>query len=238
MCCAPQHRALREPTLYTGKDAFFLVYPISKGKFINFAGFTLAEELVRTAYQADTSGRRRFEGPWVRELSKDEFYKPFEGFEKDTKPLLKCIDKGTLWAVHTVKHLPSHYYSRVALIGDAAHAMMPFQGSGAGQSIEDAYLLATVLGHPSTKLGSIPHALAVYDKLRRPFSSDIALRSKMNGQISAWQAGDIPLTRIGETMTKNWEWTWLSELDGALSDAVKMLESNIPQDSTRFRCRV
>ena len=48
----------------------------------------------------------------------------------------QCIDKGTIWAVHIVKHLPSHHYGRVALIGDAAHAMMPFQGSGAGQSIE------------------------------------------------------------------------------------------------------
>ena len=65
------------------------MYPISKGKFINFAGFTLSEELIRTAYQADTSGRRRFEGPWVRELSKEEFCKPFEGLEKDTKLLLK-----------------------------------------------------------------------------------------------------------------------------------------------------
>ena len=78
----------------------------------------------------------------------------------------------------------------------------------------------------------------MYDKLRRPFSSDIALRSKTNGQMSVWQAGEIPLTKLGEAMTKNWEWAWLSELDGALHDAVKMLESQIPQDNMRFRCRV
>ena len=53
----------------------------------------------------------------------------------NTRPR-QCIDKGTLWAVHTVKHLPSYYHGRVALIGDAAHAMMPFQGSGAGQGVE------------------------------------------------------------------------------------------------------
>lgn len=68
---------------------FCLVYPISKGTFINFVGFTMSEELVRTCYQADTSGRRGFEGPWVRELSKEELCKPFERFEKDTKPLLR-----------------------------------------------------------------------------------------------------------------------------------------------------
>ncbi|KAF8452743.1 salicylate hydroxylase [Boletus edulis BED1] len=226
--CAPHHRALREPTVYLGKDVFCVVYPISKGKFINFAGFTLSEELIRTSYHADTSGRKRFEGPWVRELSKEEMCKPFEGLEDDTKPLLKCVDRGTLWAVHTVKPLPAHYHGRVALVGDAAHAMMPFQGSGAGQSIEDAYLLATVLGHPSTKLETIPRALAVYDKLRRPFSSDVALRAKTNGQMSVWQARDIPLAKLGEIMTKNWEWAWLSELDGALHDATKLLDSKVP----------
>ena len=68
---------------------FLVVYPISQGKFVNFAGYTLDEDLVRTSYQADTSGRRGFEGPWVRELSKEEFCKPFEGLEKDTWPILE-----------------------------------------------------------------------------------------------------------------------------------------------------
>ena len=95
------------------------------------------------------------------------------------------------------------------------------------KKIQDAYLLATVLGHPSTKLETIPRALAVYDKLRRPFSSDAAVRAQMNGQMCAWQAGDIPLIKYGETMTKNWEWIWLSEPDGALDDAVNMLDQKI-----------
>ena len=65
------------------------MYPISQGKFINFAGYTLDEDLVRTSYEADTSGRREFEGPWVQELSKEETCKPFEGLEKDTWPILE-----------------------------------------------------------------------------------------------------------------------------------------------------
>ena len=93
---------------------------------------------------------------------------------------------------------------------------------------QDAYLLATVLGHPSTRSDRIPRALAVYDTLRRPFSSDVALRAKMNGQMSAWQTGGIPLEKLGETMTKSWEWAWLSDLDGALHDAVRMLDAKIP----------
>ncbi|KAF9233819.1 FAD/NAD(P)-binding domain-containing protein [Melanogaster broomeanus] len=211
----PNHRALRETTV------FMIAYPISQGKHINFAAFTLCPDLISTAYASDTSKRRRFEGPWVGEITKEEFRKPFEGLEHDTKPLLECVDKGMQWAVHTVKHLPAHSHGRVALLGDAAHAMMPFQGSGAAK---DAYFLATVLGHPSTTLKTVPRALAVYDKLRRPFSSDVALRAKVNGEISAFQV-DVPLAEMSEMVTKNWEWAWMSDLDEALEDAVKILDS-------------
>ncbi|KAH7926925.1 salicylate hydroxylase [Leucogyrophana mollusca] len=214
----PNHRALKEPT------QFFLVYPISLGKYINFAGFALRPELVRTAYQDDADATRpAFNGSWVAELSAAQVAQPFEGFEEETKPLLECVDRGTLWGVHTVKHLPAHNFGRVAILGDAAHAMMPFQGSGAGQGIEDAYLLATVLGHKSTTLATVTHALSVYDKVRRPFSAGVAERSRRNGQLCALQE-DVGLKELGEVITKNWEWAWLSELDGAVEEATQMLE--------------
>ncbi|KAG1799861.1 uncharacterized protein HD556DRAFT_1439521 [Suillus plorans] len=77
-------------------------------------------------------------------------------------------------------------------MGDAAHAMTPFQGSGAGQGIEGAYLLMTVLE-------TVPRALAIYDKLRRPFSSEVALRSMRGGQLCAFQE-DVPLHELGDAL--------------------------------------
>ncbi|KAG0706587.1 hypothetical protein DFH29DRAFT_133362 [Suillus ampliporus] len=226
----PDHRALREFTTYMGKDAFFLAYPISLGKYVNFAGFTLQSDLVDTAYEADAGiPRRTFEGKvdaeWVGELTAEQFVEPFKHFEEDAKHLLECVERGTLWAVHTVKTLPSTNFGRVALMGDAAHAMLPFQGSGAGQSVEDAYFLATVLGHKSTTLETVPRALAIYDKLRRPFSADVAVRSRLSGQLLTSQT-DVPLHKLGDTITKNWEWAWLTELDDALEEGVKLVENS------------
>ncbi|KAG2157162.1 hypothetical protein DEU56DRAFT_6870 [Suillus clintonianus] len=83
-------------------------------------------------------------------------------------------------------------------MGDAAHAMAPFQGSGAVQSIEDAYILATVLGHKPTTIELVSRALVIYDKLRRPFSSDVALRSMRNVQLCAFY-------ELSDTITNNWE---------------------------------
>ena len=37
---------------------------------------------------------------------------------------------------------------RTALLGDAAHAMLPHLGAGAGQAIEDARVLVKLLTHP------------------------------------------------------------------------------------------
>ncbi|WP_405089172.1 FAD-dependent monooxygenase [Microbispora sp. NBC_01389] len=38
--------------------------------------------------------------------------------------------------------MPAYTSGRIALLGDAAHAMSPDRGQGAGQSIEDAVVLA------------------------------------------------------------------------------------------------
>ncbi|KAG1886734.1 hypothetical protein F4604DRAFT_1284843 [Suillus subluteus] len=227
----PDHRVFGgEITQYLGKDAFFLAYTVSLGKYINIAGFTLQPDLVDTVYEADARiPRRPFEGKanseWVGELTAKQFVEPFKGFEEEARLLLECVDRGTLWAAHTVKPLPSTNFGRVALLGDAAHAMLPFQGAGAGMSIEDAYLLATVLGHKATTLDTVPRALAIYDKLRRPFSSDVALRSRFNGQLCAFQT-NVPLHELGKTITKNWEWAWLTELDDALKEAIKLVENS------------
>jgi len=45
-------------------------------------------------------------------------------------------------ALYDREPLPDWRVGRVALLGDAAHPMMPFYAQGAAQSIEDAYVLA------------------------------------------------------------------------------------------------
>ncbi|KAJ1569765.1 hypothetical protein HK405_004494 [Cladochytrium tenue] len=61
--------------------------------------------------------------------------------------------------------LPTWHKQNVVLIGDACHAILPFAGQGAGISIEDAEVLATML----SKLPGKPHeAFALFEEMRRP----------------------------------------------------------------------
>lgn len=75
--------------------------------------------------------------------------------------------------------LPSLDRGRVALLGDAAHAMTPNLGQGGGMAIEDAVVLATLLGQDQP----VGAALAEYTRIRLPRTSMVARRSRRAGRM-------------------------------------------------------
>ncbi|XVV05497.1 FAD-dependent monooxygenase [Actinosynnema sp. CA-248983] len=73
---------------------------------------------------------------------------------------------------------PSYVKGRVALLGDAAHAMTPYLGQGACTAIEDGVVLASALA----RFGTVPEALAHYDRERRPRGLAVARMSRLAGR--------------------------------------------------------
>ncbi|MGI5341467.1 FAD-dependent monooxygenase [Streptomyces sp. CA-181903] len=78
-----------------------------------------------------------------------------------------------------VTPLPSFVAGRVAVLGDAAHAMTPFLGQGACQALEDAVTLAAALAAEP----SIASGLARYDAERRPRSQAVARAARQAGRM-------------------------------------------------------
>jgi 2-polyprenyl-6-methoxyphenol hydroxylase-like FAD-dependent oxidoreductase len=86
--------------------------------------------------------------------------------------------------IYELSNLDQFAGGRVALLGDAAHAMTPNLGQGACQAMEDAATLAAVLDRET----SIPDALARYDRLRRPRTQRIVRQSRQMGAIGQWES--------------------------------------------------
>ncbi|KJY39738.1 FAD-dependent monooxygenase [Streptomyces katrae] len=78
-----------------------------------------------------------------------------------------------------VTPLPAYAVGRVALLGDAAHAMTPNLGQGACQALEDAVVLAAELAGG----GPVAAALSRYDAVRRPRTQAVARAARRAGRM-------------------------------------------------------
>ncbi|KAF9238917.1 hypothetical protein BU15DRAFT_62188 [Melanogaster broomeanus] len=168
----PENLSLREMT------CTLVTYPIANGTLINVAAVVGDPSLVGTHY----------EGNWVTDATLDELLGCFDNFEPEVKMLLQRCENPSRWALHVVKELPFCVRGRVALLGDASHAMTPHLGSGAGQAIEDAFVLGRLLAHRLTTLASVPDVLHIYQDVRLPFGSSVASNSFATGLMFMFMA--------------------------------------------------
>jgi salicylate hydroxylase len=72
-------------------------------------------------------------------------------------------------------------HERVALVGDAAHPVVPYLAQGAGMAIEDAVALADALGEGSA--AEVPAAFARYAEARWQRNARVQARARRNGQV-------------------------------------------------------
>ena len=77
--------------------------------------------------------------------------------------------------------LPGFDRGRVALLGDAAHALTPDLGQGGGLAIEDAVVLADLLGDDEPVI----EALHEYTRQRLPRTTAVARRSRRAGRLNS-----------------------------------------------------
>lgn len=95
------------------------------------------------------------------------------------------------------------------MMGDAAHAMTSFQGQGAGQAIEDACVLQTLLGKVR-RTEEIPYALEAYDQVRRPRAERVVTTSREAGYLLTMQLEGVKddLDKMKEQWERRMSWIW------------------------------
>jgi salicylate hydroxylase len=152
--------------VWMGDGKHFMVFPVRGGELLNYVGF------VPTANETAES--------WSAVGDRDELAASFAGWDPRITQLLEKVETCFWWGLYDRKPLGKWVNGRLALLGDAAHPMLPHLGQGANQAIEDGTALAVIL-QACAQDGSIEEALKRYEELRRPRASMVQAESRKNG---------------------------------------------------------
>lgn len=191
---------LNNSGLWLGPDAHMVHYPIKNGRQLNIIAVTKED------WTNDT---------WSHPCVSQDVRKHFRSWTPDALRLLHSPKSWTRWSLCGVDDRLPWTKDRVALIGDAAHAMLPFSAQGAAMAIEDAAILIKAMD----KLGPTPQALEAYEASRKPRIQKMKKLVNRNGRI--YHMGmpgrlvrDLVMrTRKPEQLlsTLDWVYTWTAD---------------------------
>ncbi len=148
---------LREPTpnpsacVWMGPGRHGVTYLLRRGELANFVGVVEQPSPLKEGWQV--KGRPA------------EALKDFKGWHPIVRKLIEAADPDNLyrWALFDRPPLTSWVDGQVALLGDAAHPMLPFLAQGAAMAVEDSWTIAREISEKGRPIATSLHA---YEKRR------------------------------------------------------------------------
>jgi salicylate hydroxylase len=149
---------------WVGPGAHLVHYPVSRGRLLNFVGWTEHDEWNRE--------------DWTDRATVGRALAAFEGWHPQVRRIISAAATCFIWALFDRDPLSKWSIGRTTLLGDACHPMYPFMGQGAAQAIEDGAALAACLSAAGN--GDPAAALQHYERLRLPRVTRLQDMSRAN----------------------------------------------------------
>jgi len=162
--------------LWLGDKAHLVHYPLRAGAIVNIVA--LVEDEWRGAGAEARDESARF---WDQAGNRGFLLDRFAHWSQEARDLLSAPESWLRWPLFDRPPIDSYARGRTALIGDAAHPMLPYLAQGAAQAIEDAGALALAFLEFGQK--DPGRALAQYSAARLPRASRIQQASRDQGRI-------------------------------------------------------
>lgn len=206
--------------MWVAKHKHFLIFPIAKNTQLNIVAFvTKPENEVADVKES-----------WTSICDRQDVYEDFKGFDKTVQGLIDLMPaQPSKWRLNDRKPLDCWHYmnGKVVLLGDAAHAMLPHLGAGAGQSMEDGWVLGRALaehlsGSGGQHFSTLESTAQLYQTVRLPRAQKTQATSRAAGNTYEMQTEDmldksfeecVPM--IGERTRERMKWVWEEDLDAA-----------------------
>ncbi|WP_439922432.1 FAD-dependent monooxygenase [Nitrobacter sp. JJSN] len=200
----PHDMTARRVQLWMGPDVHVVAYPMSGGRQINIV-----------ALMPDAWNQPGWSAPGDAADIKRRFAQA--RWSEPARRMIDAVDGWRKWALFTIPPMAAWHCDAMALLGDAAHAMLPFAAQGAGMAIEDAAVLAQCLGDATNERGDgAAAALARYTGLRRARVTRVQKLAQLNGRIyhlggAAALARDLAIRTMGPQRMlarQDWIYNW------------------------------
>ncbi|KAI7910020.1 hypothetical protein ACKVWC_010485 [Pyricularia oryzae] len=169
---------LEKPALniWIGENRHVMSYTISAGKSFNM--------VLSHVDHSDPS-------TWKAETAVADVNREFAGWDPRLTKIISLITSCIKWPLTNGRKLRSWVSrgSQLVILGDAAHAMVPYMSQGAAMAVEDGAALAVAL-NDAAALGDLPLALSRFEQERIERSGAMQEASMVNGLI--WHFADGP----------------------------------------------
>jgi salicylate hydroxylase len=154
--------ASQNASYWIGPDRMFLTYFVRGTEFMN---------VVAHARQPGWE-----EEGWSIRAETADLLALYDDFHESVHTTIRAVPPDQLfkWALRDRSPMPQWVEGRVALLGDAAHPMLPFLGQGGNQAMEDGTVLGRCLGVAT----DIEEGLSRYEAARKERGNGVQLMSR------------------------------------------------------------
>lgn len=217
--------------MWNGPGRHVVVYAISANKTLNFVG----------CVSKDNKTIQDFRESWSATCERREMEEDFGDCDETLRRIVSLLpDRLSKWLINDREPVPEWTFlgGKVALLGDAAHPMVPHQSAGGGQAIEDAYIISKTLSAYLERraikdlTANLNDWMGLYQSVRLPRARRLQETSREAGllyhlQVPEMQGkpGDECFRILGQRMSNRLKWIWSEDLDAAYERArLDMLE--------------
>lgn len=116
---------------------------------------------------------------WNAEVPADQVREAVHVFAPALQDLIAMVPEWRQWGLYDLPDRQKFVEGRVALLGDAAHPILPFLAQGGVMALEDGVTLAQCIA----RYGDVTRAFAAYQSARSKRVARVQKASRRNGQI-------------------------------------------------------